>query len=378
MLSLDGLTVRPAQVWGGVRLVPLVREEPIEGLRLEPELYGDACGVVRLDRRTGYASYIPHGFVARWSGEDVSAAYGTQLRGRADRGRPPARMGLRFHRRMARRTDTGRLRFLPLHLVLEGYLSLHFGGSEIAWAEWSRQALRNGLSPRAEEAYGGADVQGLEDALRIFEIHHGQCGLLLYIGDMFAGAFLVPHPDDYRVLHPMLLEDMYGELLYRHAAVSPAVPEFRAVIDDTRVRSPADLRAEATRQHREWAAFHDSAMAAGLLEGEYTAQRVHRLGPFQLTRFLPSFRPDTENHIGEAIFDQEGRPAYLKTFRLSRAQVRRGHLLTVLAAGGRRLPVAAESLGVSEQALGMRLEAAGLGFLLRRDLLEHFRARARR
>ncbi|TNY36825.1 ARPP-2 domain-containing protein [Thermomonospora catenispora] len=378
MLTLDGLTVRPAQVWGGVRLVPLIRDEPIEGLRLEPELYEEACGVVQVDERTCYASYIPHGFVARWSAEGVSAAYGTQLRGRTERRYLPARMAMRFHRRMARRADTGRLRFLPLHLAMEGYLSLHFGGPEIAWEEWSREALRKGLSPRVEEAYHGAEIRGLEDALRIFEIHHGQCGVLLYIGDALAAAFIVPHPADYRALHPTLLQDMYGELLYHHAVLATAVPDFRAAIDDARVRSLADLRAEAARQHREWAAFHDSAMAAGLLEGEYTVEEVYRMGPFRLSRFLPSFRRDAENHIGEIITDQAGRPAYLKTFRLSRAQVRRGRLLTLLAAHDWRLSAAAEALGVPEHALGMRLEAAGLGALLRRDLLERFRARARR
>src|SRR4051812_370152 len=57
---------------------------------------------------------------------------------------------------MARRIDKDRLRFLPLHLALEGYLALSFGGPEIAWEEWSRRAIDNGLSPRAEEAYTGA------------------------------------------------------------------------------------------------------------------------------------------------------------------------------------------------------------------------------
>lgn len=33
-LDLTGLTTRPAQTWGAVRLVPLVREQPITDLRL--------------------------------------------------------------------------------------------------------------------------------------------------------------------------------------------------------------------------------------------------------------------------------------------------------------------------------------------------------
>jgi hypothetical protein len=38
------------------------------------------------------------------------------------------------------------------------------------------------LSPRAEDACTGAEVRGLDDALKVFEIYPGQCGLLLYAG----------------------------------------------------------------------------------------------------------------------------------------------------------------------------------------------------
>lgn len=377
--DLAGLTALPAQTWGAIRLVPLVREEPITDLRLEGRLYGDDIAAVALDRRTAYFSYIPHGFVATWTKDGgPAAAYGTRLR-REGEGQPvPPCAPLRFHRRMARRTDKNRLRFLPMHLALEGYLALHFGGPALVWEEWSHQAVGRGLSPRAEQAYAGAEVAGLGDALRAFEIHPGQCGVLVYAADALAAAFVVPHPDDYRALHPSLLHDLYGELVYHYAMLYGPVPDFRARIRDSAVSSLAGLRAEAARQRTEWADFHRSTMADGLLDASYDVQRVHRMGPFALSRFLPPFHRRTEQHIGETITHEDGRLAYLKTFRLSEHQVRRGHLLTRLAAADWNLKAAADGLGITPAQLALRIESAGFGPLLRQDVLDHYRAAARR
>ncbi|MFD0884484.1 hypothetical protein ACFQ08_07940 [Streptosporangium algeriense] len=378
-LTLAGLSTRPAQTWGGVRLVPLVRPEPIEDLRLHARIYEAEHGVVEVGPRTVYSAYIPHGFVADWTRDgSPAAAYGTQLRGPAERDRVPCGMSLRLHRRMARRADRNRLRFLPLHLALEGYLSLHFGGPEIAWEEWSRRAVDRGLSPRVEEAYTGAEVRSLRDALRVFEIHPGQCGVLVYTADSLASAFVVPHPDDYRALHSTLLHDLYGELIHHHAMYAMPVADFRARIVDATVGSLADLRARAREQREEWAAFHDRVMADGLLGADHTYRRVHEMGGYRLSRFLPSFERQRENHIGELITDGAGRLAYLKTFRLSENQVRRGHLLTRLAACGWNLAETAAALGVTERELGLRVEAVGFGHLLRQDILDRYRAQARR
>lgn len=378
-LALTGLATGPAQAWGGVRLVPLTRETPIEDLRLDDRLYDAEFGAVAVGPRTSYFSYIPHGFVASWTSDGApAAAYGTQLLDPAAGDRTPRRASLRFHRRMARRIDRNRLRFLPLHLALEGYLTLHFGGPEIAWEEWSHRAISRGLSPRAEEAYSGAAVRGLADALRVFEILPGQSGVLVYVADALAAAFVAPHPGDYRALHATLVHDLYGELIYHYAMLSMPVPDFRARIPDTMVRTLADLRARARRQHDEWAAFHDQVMAADLLGENYTYQHVYQMGRYRLSRFLPPFERRRENHIGELITDETGRPAYLKTFRLSEHQVRRGHLLTRLAASDWNLSGAAATLGVTEPELSGRIEAAGFGHLLRQDVRDHFRAQARR
>ncbi|MEV7676516.1 hypothetical protein [Streptomyces sp. NPDC088752] len=366
-IDLTGLDVRPAQVWGGVRLVPLVRNEPVPGLRLRREVYeGSGTASVELGGRTAYTSYVPHGFVADWSGsgqDGESAAYGTRLGDAA----PPCVPVHRVHRLAKRRRGERRLRFLPLHLALEGYLALHFGGPSVVWDDWSREAVRRGLSPRAEAAYAGWDVPGLGDALRVFELHPGQCGVLVYAADALAAAFVVPHPEDYRVLHPTLVEDLYGELVHQYAHYGAPVPEFTARIRDGAggIRTLADLRAAALGQERAWAAAHDGLMARDLLETPYSFERVYRAGAFDLYRFLPPFgRDGREQHIGELISDHKGRTAYLKTFRLSEKQVRKGYLLHRLADRDWHLGRTAEALGTSYAELVRRIGAAGLGGLL--------------
>ncbi|MCX5382842.1 hypothetical protein [Streptomyces sp. NBC_00083] len=360
-LDLTGLTAGPAQVWGGIRLVPLLRAEPVAGLRLHREAYGTEeheTSLMRLNDGGHYTSYIPHGFVADWSGEGTGAAYGTSL-GEG----PPSRVPLH---RMAKRRPGDRLRFLPLHLALEGYLALHFGGPSVLWDTWSREAVRSGLSPRVESAYLGTRVPGLADALRVFEIHPGQCGVLVYAADALGGAFAVPHPDDYRALHATLLQDLFGELIHQYARYGRPVEEFAARIDDRHVRGVADLRAAARAQERAWREAHDSVLAAELYDASYAFSRVYRMGGFDLWRFLPPFlRSGRAQHIGEAITDRKGRVAYLKTFRLSENQVRRGHLLQSLAAHDWHLGRCAEALGTTPEELTRRMRHAGFSALLK-------------
>ncbi|MWK39360.1 hypothetical protein GEV43_38695 [Actinomadura sp. J1-007] len=140
------------------------------------------------------------------------------------------------------------------------------------------------------------------------------------------------------------------------------------------MRSLDDLRAQAARVEAEWAAFHDEVMAGRLFDDAGTLSTVQHLNGFELGRFLPSFALRRENHIGEVITGADGRIAYLKTFRLSEAQVRRGYLLTRLAASDWNLQAAATRLGQTPAAVALRLERAGFGHLLRQDILDHYRA----
>ncbi|MEU5161500.1 hypothetical protein AB0G74_18100 [Streptomyces sp. NPDC020875] len=384
-LDMTGLTTGPAQVWGGVRLVPLLRAAPVAGLRLYrgpggAEPGGDPC--------QGEIAYVPHGLVADWSAADgtgggngaegdgeggATAAYGTRLGIGAARPLTvpvsPRRLPVRRLRGPARgggRAREDRLRFLPLQLALGGYLALHFRRPTVAWETWSREALTRGLSPREQAAYAGLPVPGLDEALRVFEIHPGQCGVLLYTADDLAGAFVVPHPEDYRALHATLVEDLYGESVHHHAVYGRPVPAFKARLGSGRgIRDLADLRAAARRAEAAWARDHDAVMAAGLLAGAYRFERVYTLGGFTLERFLPPFVPGREQHIGELIRDRKGRTVYLKTFRLSEAQVRRGHLLDALHGEDWDPERAARALGTTADELARRIRRAGLAALLR-------------
>ncbi|MEY9925686.1 hypothetical protein ABH926_000306 [Catenulispora sp. GP43] len=367
-IDLTGLQSGPSQTWGALRLVPLLRDRPVEGLRLHRIAYSEEprWSEVKLTSKISYYSYIPHGFVADWNRESgdssQSAAFGTQL---LDQRGSVRGMPMQVHRRMTQKLGKQRARFLPLHFAIEGYLSLHFGGPDIAWREWSDRLLRRGLSPRVEASYRGTVVAGLEDALKVFEIHEGQCGVLLYTADTLAAAFAVPHPEDYRELHPTLVLDHFGELVYQYALMTLAVDEFRAYIADEGIDSLARLRTAAEAQNAQWAEFHDRVMANALLDHDYTAERGYQMGEFDLVRFRPRFKPGEENHIGEAITDQTGAIAYLKTFRLSEAQIRRGYLLELLASHGWRLSAAAEAIGTTAEDLRGRIRAAGFEMMLR-------------
>ena len=199
--------------------------------------------------------------------------------------------------------------------------------------------------------------------------------MVVYAADALAAAFVVPHPDDYRALHPTLLRDFYGELLHQYTTLTAGS---RTSGPGSRQRGWLTGRAaaEAARHQREWAEFHDHTMAGGLLDESYALQRVPQMGRFTLSRFLPPFDRDTEQHIGETITHEDGRLAYLKTFRLSAAQTRRGHLLTLLAAHDWDLDATAAALGGSRDA-APRVEQAGFGQLLRPDILDDYRAAAR-
>lgn len=362
-IELTGLTAAPSQVVGAVRLVPLLRDEPVAGLRLYAVKQPAALTVARLDRRTVYAAYVPHALVAELPGiAQPRASAGAQLvRPDAD---PSAVFRVQVIHRLARKEGRGRLRFLPQHVGLDGYLSVGFSGPNTRWPEYSREVLSRGLSPRVEEITRALELPGFRDALRTFERHPRQVGVLVFVADAFALALVTPHPDDYRQLHRALLRDMLGELLLQYAVLHPRAPALWQPIDASRVDSLAALSQAVEAARAEWGQFA-GLMASGLVAREVDWQVLHRLGRFRLQRFLPDFNPSQENHLGEAIVDEDGAIAYLKTYRLSAAQARRGRLLATLVASDWRVDACAEALRISRAELLARLRNNGLGRLLK-------------
>ena len=375
-LTLEGLTLAPAQVFGGIRLVPLVRESHREDLRLSRRLYPEAAAEARqveLAKGRVYSAYIPHALVATW-GEEPGGVFGARAMSPAERRRAEGaaareRLPATVLKGMARREPDGRLRFLPMHVALEGFLTLHFGGPDIAWSEYARETFTSGLGQRREPVFSGRAIVGLEDALRVFERHERQVGVLMFVADALASAFVTPHPDDYAALHRTLLSDFYGDLVYRHGLIASDTGLSLPAIDGARVHDLDDLRAEVERVRADWAAFH-AGLTGALFERPVTASGVHDFAPFSLQRFATGFDPTQSNHVGELIVDDQRRIQYLKSYHLSAAQCRRAYLLSRLAEAGWSLDDCAEALDCGRDELVLRLRNAGFGYLLHRHVLD--------
>ena len=368
-LTLNGLEIPPSQVRGTVRLVPLLRRDAPGDLRLAKRAYKEDVAVVSLDGPLlapgiKYVSYVPHGMVLSWNSDGSAvAAFGAGLAGADGKRFAGSFASLRVLPRMAKREAGNRLRFLPMHLAMEGFLALSFSGPEIAWAEYSRRAIKQGLSPRWETAYGGDQIAGFEDALRTFEMHEDQVGVLVFIANALASAFVTPHPDDYRALHRSLLQDFYGELIYQYGLLYDDVLPLEVVIDAGKISGLADLRAALAHIRSDWAEFQ-GFMAHDLLGRTVRSERVYTAGPFTLQRFVTDLSLNGDNHMGEAIVRDDGRLEYLKTYRLSAAQTRRAYLLQLLSEAEWHLDTASERLHVTRDDFVLRLEKAGFGYLL--------------
>ncbi len=383
-LDLSGLTPRPPQSWGGVRLVPLVRRRPVSGIRLDARAVGETIAVSTRERNT-LIGYVPHAYIATWTSDGSPAAsYGTQLL-RPQSEPHVAELGLRRlvqRKRRKPREDQAqnRVRFLPLALALDGLLGLEFGGSDIAWRYLSRAALRNGLSPRVEVSISGYAVPGLEEALRVFEIEDGQSGVLVYVADQLVSAFVTPHPADYRALHASLVLDQFGDVFYepgfQHAAPHGADSRLGTRLPD--VDSLAELRAALTAATDTWASGASGSWLGPDLFGVLMFDDMYQMGPFTLTRFLSSFTLDEPNHLGEAIVDDEGAVAYLHTYRLSGKQVRTGRLLSALREAEWNLPEVARVLDTDTDGVLRELAAIGLEGIVGRAVLAGWQARQRR
>lgn len=223
----------------------------------------------------------------------------------------------------------------------------------------------------------GESIHGLEDAIRLFEIHENQVGVLVFVADALASAFVVPHPNDYVSLHATLVRDFYGDLIWRYGLYAT-----ETVIQPDPIRRDAictidDLCDEVNGLRHRWSEMSQQ-MATGLLTQPFQSQRVYRFKPFTLERFVSDLEPKSENHIGEAIFADNGSLEYLKTYRLSAAQTRRAFLLKKLAEYQWSLDDCAESLACSKNELVLRLENNGFGYLLHQHVIDAARASRRR
>jgi hypothetical protein len=280
--------------------------------------------------------------------------------------------GVKVLRRMAQRENRGEdknsLRFLPLDMAMEGFMGMFFKGPTIAWQEYSRRSRSTGLSPRTEYSITGRSISDLSEALRVFEIHENQVGVLLFVGEMLATAFIVSHPQDYRDLHETLLTDAYGETFYYYGLYGQA-QELKCSIEDQNIYNLADLRSALTKMRQEWSDVQ-SMMSEDLLQRPIQSQQIYQAGAFSLQRFVTDLDRTRTNYIGESIVDDNGDLQYLKIYGLSAVQTRRAYLLQTLDRHNWQLEKAAIALNETLPSLVKRIEKADLGYLINNQVRE--------
>ncbi len=362
-ISIEDLELAPSQIWGAVRLVPLIRRNFREDLRLTKRNYNTVVSV-EFDRRNNYYSYVPHGLVLNWSDDGTPvAALGGKLSQKSE-----DFTGVKTLRRMAQREDKNSLRFLPSEMAMEAFLAMYFNGPNITWQDYSRQTFADGLSPRVEYSIRGYSISDLSEALRVFEIHENQVGVLLFVGEMLATAFVVPHPADYRTLHDTLLMDAYGETFYYYGLYGQA-QALKVEIVDRDINSLDDLRVAFDRMRHDWAEFQ-TVMAADLLQRSIESHQIYQAGTFSLQRFSTDLDKNLTNYIGESIVDDCSCLQYLKIYGLSGSQTRRAYLLQQLDRSQWHLEKAAIALNTTLSDLVHRIEKANLGYILNQEVRE--------
>lgn len=372
LFTSSGLSTAPPQVWRTLRLVPILSSEIRSDLRLARRIYDDCQAVVELPQNMAYISYVPHAYVLEWDAEGIPQALtDTQLGkdGKRWKGLP-----VRSLPRMAKHErgpqQQRRLRFLPLHLAMEGYLSAYFNAPQVDWRDdYLRYTVSHGLSPRWENVLSGEYLFGLEEALRVFEIHERQVGLMLFVADALASVIVYPHPADYRLLHRSLLSDFFCETIaYYYAHLPYLAPQF-PLPPAGEIQSWSGYRERLQTLRSELDDFQ-RWMGAGVLSQPLNLLRVQSLGPYTLERFLTRLvTQDQDAHMGEVILGSDGRLAYLKTCALTRDQVRRAWYLQLLAEHAWHLETAAVSLNISKDQLIIKLDTCGLGRLLQPKLI---------
>ncbi|MBF2062948.1 MAG: hypothetical protein IGS39_00710 [Calothrix sp. C42_A2020_038] len=372
MLQLKGLDIAPSQICGSIRIVPLIRRNIRRDLRLQRRNYNEKLGIVSLEDKAYYLSYIPHGLVVSWTNDGNAVVnMGANIAkrdGKSFKGGCSARV---MHR-MVKHETKNTLRFLPLHLAMEGFLSLYFNGPRIAWEEYSKYTLSYGLGCRSEYSFCGRAITGLEEALHVFEIHPRQVGILIYVADALASAFVVSTPEDYRALHYNLLEDFYGELIYQYASLYDTTYEMNLSVDASKIKNLADLRSAIVKMRSSWASFHQEVMSTGLIGRKIESKTVYTIDCFELQRFITNINSYTElnqeNHIGEAIFRDNGELEYLHTYRLSDAQIRRVYYLSKLDEHNWNLKETAKALSYTQEEFVFKMEKEGFGYLFTQQL----------
>jgi ARPP-2 len=349
--QLQGCRILPGQVWGSVRVAGIVRDEVVGDLRLTPKEHDD-WNVRSTYERADFFSYMPRAYVLSWENDGSTVATAETHLGK----HRPLKMGKLWRRRSKRS-----LAFLPQSLAIEGFLVRHFKGPNIAWLDYEREVRRGSLGVRLERTLPGWYLNGLLEALRLFEFGPNQVGAAVFFDEELINCFVTPHPADYARLHDSLLEDLYPEHLVHYGYLRDHKPSLALDLDA--ISDLASLRTQFQKAHRELAG-QEVYRLEGLLGRALEGERLFKCGPFHLERFTTALG-EGDNFCGEVITRGDGTVEYLKMYRLSRAQSNRLLFLQTLAMHDWELAAAAQELQFpGADGMARALVSVDLGYLL--------------
>lgn len=350
-LGLQGLASAPPQRFGEVAVVPLRRPGPPDELRLYRP------GV------TGAAQLAPHGYLLGMASPyQARVAYGSQI---ALPGQEFASATIVVERPLS----LARPRMLSMNLDTEGFLYFFCGADAASWGEYARrlsarqyQGLRVKSAPVEQPA-------ALADAARLFEPYEDQVGALVLLRDELAGALVVPHPEDYRALHPSLFDEVYDGFFGSYGLAPTPPPAHVLEPPGLTLRSVDDLRLALKQLKQRWANT-THGLSGGIAEQPLSFLAEQRRGEFLVRRFASQHAPTERGAIGELISRPSGRLVYLRLYTLTPPDQRRRDLLAELVRANWNMRAVAGARGETPWAYEGTLRRAGLGHLLRESFAD--------
>ncbi len=354
---LKGCRLEGSQSWGSVRLAAIIRDEIREDLRLAEQGIEGVRQVRSTYRSARYQAYMPQGMVVQWNPNGAAVSTEQTHMGK---------YGTLAHGSLWKRLSNTELAFLPQNLAIEGFLVRHFKGPEIAWLDYRREVRRGNLGIRYERSMQGWLLKGLEEALARFEFAPDQVGSALFLDEELINCLVTPHPQDYARLHESLLLDHYPEYLINYGFLrSDKSSSFPLATHEVRDLESLEREFQAAKQRT---AEEQMGSLEDLLARTLDVETLYTTDTFRLERFVSEIE-GRGNFAGERILREDGTLEYLKLFRLSRAQSRRLHLLSNLAAQDWDLKKAAPALKLTDQyEVARSLAEADLGYLLNPEL----------
>ena len=362
-LCWDDLDFASPQLLGAITLVPVIKNTLNSSLRVKREMLDNPHQQVQLDEHSAYRSYIPHGFVFD---------YGSTEKKHSEKKleKEPLRLVQRI---TGKKKKAKKIRVLPFHMAMEGFLSIAFSPPKTAHAELSDFARKHGLGFRCEWSCDSSQIPGLHRAMQIFEIHEKQVGMLLFVNNSLSSSFIVSHPDDYRKLHFTLLQDSYSELIAHYSELPAAELDYSISISDHSAAVKKITSIDALeRSYREACRLRDQYvrdLTKSLFNKPIRQKPLFKLSGASLFSFhndLKNCLGSDEAHIGEALIEK-GKIQYLKSYRLSSKQLEKGAFLQILEESNWSPQAVRWKLNLDKNAWQRKIQKLGLSYLFNND-----------